>query len=133
MHRKAVLFAFLLAALFAWGCGGEAKDPAYDISGRWQPDGGMTCEGNTDSLVLDSLEAGFDPDRLEYVIEQDDHHVTIAAYRDGVEVAEGCRSHLRRHHHVFVLHYRILRHHDRNDSGGRPYPPGRLVDEYRRR
>ena len=89
MHRKMALFAFMLAALFAWGCGGDGgKDPAYDISGRWQPDGGMTCEGNTDSLVLDSLEAGFDPDRLEYVIEQDDHHVTFTVYQDGVEIAE---------------------------------------------
>ena len=88
MNRKTALFAFVLAASLVWGCGNDAKPPAYDISGRWQPDGGMTCEGNTDSLILDSLEAGFDPDRLEYVIEQDGRHVTFTLYRDGVQIDE---------------------------------------------
>ena len=82
------VFALLLLSLTLTACVGEGKDPAYDISGRWQPDGGMTCEGNTGSLVLNSLEAAFTPDRLEYVIEQDDHHATIVTYLDGVEIAE---------------------------------------------
>lgn len=88
MHRKMALFPFVLAALLAWGCGNDVKPPAYDISGRWQPDGGMTCEGNAGSLILDSLEAAFDPDRLEYVIEQDDRHVTFTLYQDEVQVDE---------------------------------------------
>ena len=87
MHRNTTLVALLLAVGFVWGCGGGAEDPAYDISGQWRPDGDIVCEGNTDSLVLDSLEAGFDPDDLVYVVEQDDHDVTFTAYHDGEEIS----------------------------------------------